>query len=114
MPVPPPGPLYTPGSLPLPGAGVPPPGVVAVGGVGVGVVGVGLVSVWVVVVGVGVVWVLVAVVGVVVFVVEVVCGSGCAHSASARRRRFAMPRLSVLCRPESTVPGSAAKSVSVF
>ena len=41
-----PGPLDAPGSLPLPGAGVPPPGVVAVGVVGVVVVGVGSFRSW--------------------------------------------------------------------
>ena len=58
----------------------------------------------VVVVVVGVVWVLVVVVGG-WLVVVVVCGSGWAHSASARERRFAMPWPSVLRRPASTVGG---------
>ena len=74
---------------------------------------VGVVCVLVVCVSVGVV----AVVVLVVFgvgVVSVACGSGCAHSASARVRRFSMPWRSVLCRPASMLAGSAAKSWSVF
>jgi hypothetical protein len=92
---------------------VPPPWL---GDVVVGVVDV-LVGVVVVVV-VGVVCVLVVVVGVVavvvwVLVVVVAEPVGCAHIASARVCRLAMPFWSVARRPLSTVAGSARKSCSV-
>ena len=106
-----PGPLDAPGAF-ASRRGVPPPGSWRWGSVVVGVVGVvvvrcGLGSS-------GVVWVLVVVVVVLVFVVEVVCGSGCVHSSSARRAGSRCPSLSLLRRPASTVAGSAAKSCFGF